>query len=46
MLIECLKESAIYLGIVIGIPCVIFGAFRFWQVFIRPVKPFRRIRRR
>lgn len=44
MLIECLREAAIYLGIAIGIPCVIFGLFRFWQVFAAP--RFRRVKRR
>ena len=45
MILECMREAAIYLGIVIGIPCVLFGLFRAWQVF-RPVKPFRKIKRR
>ena len=32
---ECLFETIVFLGISFGIPILIFGMFRFWQVFIK-----------
>ena len=46
MLLDVTQEIVIYLGIVVfGVPMMLFGLFRCWQV-CRPVKQFRRMRRR
>lgn len=44
MIIDVAREIAIYLGIVFGVPMMLFGLFRCWQVF-GPVKQSRRWRR-
>lgn len=32
---ECMTEMVMFMGLVVGVPCLIFGMFRFWQVFIK-----------
>ena len=44
MVMECIRESVTFIGIVFGIPGLLFGLFRAWQVFIAPT--FRRRKRR